>query len=86
MQVLSEPDLASYLGRLVAEAAPGGGRGLEAWQALLRAHATLMRQLETDLEKQTGLALADFDVLRDIEGTPDEVEFGRRSRGIAEEE
>ena len=30
--------------------------------------------------------LADFDVLRDIEGTPDEVEFGRRSRGIAEEE
>jgi hypothetical protein len=31
-------------------------------------------------------ALADFDVLRDIEGTPDEVEFGRRSRGIAEEE
>src|ERR1700731_4361197 len=66
MQVLSEPDLASYLGRLVAEAAPGGGRGLEAWQALLRAHATLMRQLETDLEKQTGLALADFDVLAQL--------------------
>ena len=66
MQVLSEPDLASYLGRLVAAAAPGGGRGLEAWQALLRAHATLMRQLETDLEKQTGLALADFDVLAQL--------------------
>src|ERR1700731_5089546 len=66
MQVLSEPDVASYLGRLVTEAAPGGGRGLEAWQVLLRAHATLMRQLETDLEKQTGLALADFDVLAQL--------------------
>ena len=33
---------------------------------LLRAHATLMRQLETDLEKQTGLALADFDVLAQL--------------------
>src|ERR1700686_2921798 len=66
MQVLSEPDVASYLGRLVTEAAPRGGRGLEAWQVLLRAHATLMRQLETDLEKQTALALADFDVLAQL--------------------
>jgi DNA-binding MarR family transcriptional regulator len=66
MQVLSEPDVASYLGRLVTEAAPRGGRGLDAWQVLLRAHATLMRQLETDLEKQTGLALADFDVLAQL--------------------
>src|ERR1700730_12980200 len=66
MQVLSEPDVASYLGRLVTEAAPGGGRGLEAWQVLLRAHATLLRQLEKDLEKETGLALADFDVLAQL--------------------
>ena len=34
-----------------------------AWRSLLRAHATLMRQLETQLEQQTGLALADYDVL-----------------------
>jgi DNA-binding MarR family transcriptional regulator len=42
------------------------GRGMEAWHSLLRAHATLMRQLETDLERQTGLALADFDVLAQL--------------------
>lgn len=42
------------------------GRGLEAWSALLTAHATLMRQLETDLERETGLALADFDVLAQL--------------------
>lgn len=65
MQVLSEPDLAAHLERLVAEAAPGG-RGLLAWQALLRAHATLLRRLETDLEQKTGLALADFDVLAQL--------------------
>lgn len=33
---------------------------------MLRAHATLMRQLETDLERQTGLSLADFDVLAQL--------------------
>lgn len=43
-----------------------GRRGLEAWRSLLRAHATLMRQLETDLGKKTGLALADFDVLAQL--------------------
>lgn len=43
-----------------------GGRGLEAWRSLLRAHATLMRRLETDLERETGLALADFDVLAQL--------------------
>jgi DNA-binding MarR family transcriptional regulator len=39
---------------------------LGAWTALLRAHATLLRRLETDLEKETGLALADFDVLAQL--------------------
>jgi DNA-binding MarR family transcriptional regulator len=34
--------------------------------SLLRAHATLMRQLETDLENETGLALADYDVLAQL--------------------
>jgi DNA-binding MarR family transcriptional regulator len=43
-----------------------GGLGLEAWHSLLRAHATLMRQLDTDLERETGLALADFDVLAQL--------------------
>jgi DNA-binding MarR family transcriptional regulator len=65
MQVLSEPDVAAHLDRLVEKAAPGG-RGLQAWTALLRAHATLLRQLETDLERETGLALADFDVLAQL--------------------
>jgi DNA-binding MarR family transcriptional regulator len=46
----------------VAEALPGG-RGLEAWRSLLQAHATLMRRLDTDLMTETGLGLADFDVL-----------------------
>jgi DNA-binding MarR family transcriptional regulator len=65
MQVLSEPDVAGLLDRLTADVLPAG-RGLAAWQALLRSHATLMRQLERDLEKQTGLALADFDVLAQL--------------------
>ena len=37
-----------------------------AWTSLLQAHATLLRQLETDLVKETGLALADFDVLAQL--------------------
>ena len=43
-----------------------GSRGLEAWSSLLRAHATLLRRLEVDLETETGLALADFDVLAQL--------------------
>jgi DNA-binding MarR family transcriptional regulator len=46
----------------VADALPGR-RGLEAWRSLLQAHATLMRRLDTDLITETGLGLADFDVL-----------------------
>src|SRR5882672_12208797 len=65
MQVASEPDVAGLLDRLTESALPGR-RGLEAWTALLRSHATLMRQLERDLEKETGLALADFDVLAQL--------------------
>jgi DNA-binding MarR family transcriptional regulator len=61
-QPLSKPDVAGLLDRVVARALPGG-RGLGAWRALLRAHATLMRQLGTDLESKTGLHLGDFDVL-----------------------
>jgi DNA-binding MarR family transcriptional regulator len=64
MQAHSEPDLAGLLDRLVADEPVG--RGLDAWRSLLRAHATLMRQLEIDLERETGLALADFDVLAQL--------------------
>src|SRR5438046_822929 len=65
MQGLTKPDLAGLLDRASADKLPGG-RGLGAWQALLRSHATLMRQLERDLAKETGLALADFDVLAQL--------------------
>jgi len=62
MKVRSEPDVAGLLDRLVAEALPGR-RGLSAWRAFLKAHATLMRRLATDLQTKTGLSLGDFDVL-----------------------
>src|SRR5438876_7210603 len=65
MQVLSKPDAAAHFDRILAKEVLGG-RGLRAWGALLRAHATLLRQLETDLESKTGLALADFDVLAQL--------------------
>jgi DNA-binding MarR family transcriptional regulator len=61
----SETDVAGRLARIVADELPDG-RGLEAWTSLLRAHASLVRQLESDLERQTGLALADFDVLAQL--------------------
>jgi len=65
MQVPSETDLTGLVERLVSTELPGG-RGIGAWRSLLRAHATLMRQLETDLEEQTGFALADYDVLAQL--------------------
>ena len=64
MQVHSETDV-TLVERLVANELPEG-RGLEAWRSLLQAHATLIRQLEMDLEMETGLALADFDVLAQL--------------------
>ena len=65
MQILPETGAAQLLGRLVEQQVPGG-RGLEAWRSLLEAHATLMRRLDTDLVRETGLALADFDVLAQL--------------------
>src|SRR2546423_1952220 len=65
MQVPSESEAAAHFERITAREVPGR-RGLQAWDALLRAHATLLRQLETDLESKTGLALADFDVLAQL--------------------
>jgi DNA-binding MarR family transcriptional regulator len=57
--------LAGLVDRLVANELPAG-RGIGAWRSLLRAHATLMRRLETELEQETGLALADYDVMAQL--------------------
>src|SRR5437868_14874888 len=65
MQILPEDDLAEAFDRLVESQVPGR-RGFEAWRSLLRAHATLIRRLDTDLKRETGLALADFDVLAQL--------------------
>ena len=65
MQISPQTDTAELLDRLVEDQVPGR-RGFEAWRSLLRAHATLMRRLDTDLERETGLALADFDVLAQL--------------------
>src|SRR3954470_4587262 len=65
MQIVPGTDAAEVFDRLVEDQVPGR-RGLEAWSSLLRAHATLMRRLDTDLQRETGLALADFDVLAQL--------------------
>ena len=65
MQIDGRTDVAGLLDRLVRAELPQG-RGLDAWASLLQAHATLMRRLESDLERETGLALADFDVLAQL--------------------
>src|SRR5712691_11516807 len=65
MQIVPETNVAEVFGRIVAGELPGG-HGLGAWALFLRAHATLMRRLDTDLERETGLALADFDVLAQL--------------------
>src|SRR5256885_6140178 len=81
MQILPETDIAAHFDRLIADQVPGR-RGLEAWGSLLRAHATLVRRLDTDLEKETGLALADFDVLAQLGNAMGELritEFAERA-------
>src|SRR6478672_2417826 len=62
MQVTEEKDLAAEVDRLIAAELPRR-HAQDAWRTFLQAHATLVRRLETDLENETGLALADFDVL-----------------------
>jgi DNA-binding MarR family transcriptional regulator len=68
----SPGDAAVHFGRLVEESLPGQ-RGVKAWRSLLQAHATLMRQLDTDLREDTGLRLADFDVLAQLAGAGGEL-------------
>jgi DNA-binding MarR family transcriptional regulator len=59
------PDVGALLARAVAQAIPNQ-HGVDAWQALIRAHATLMRQLAMDLVREIGLTLGDFDVLAQL--------------------
>ena len=65
MQVPVDSKIAGLLDQLVAGTVPGG-RGIAAWLALLRAHATLVRQLAVDLVEETGLTLGDYDVLSQL--------------------
>jgi DNA-binding MarR family transcriptional regulator len=69
MQVTTTPstttstaDPNAVLDELIDDALPDR-RGEAAWRALLGAHASLMRQLATDLAMKTHLSLGDFDVL-----------------------
>jgi DNA-binding MarR family transcriptional regulator len=66
MQALSKThpitDPAAFVEDLVSESLPGR-RGFGPWRAFLRAHASLMRELATDLIAKTGLSLGEFDVL-----------------------
>lgn len=65
MQASSEVGTAAALDRMIDEALPDR-RGFTAWQSLLRAHASLMRELGTDLITKTDLSLGDFDVLAQL--------------------
>jgi DNA-binding MarR family transcriptional regulator len=69
MQAPSKTDLAqdpaTLVEDLVSDVLPGR-RGLGAWRAFLRAHASLMRELATDLVAKTGLSLGEFDVLAQL--------------------
>jgi len=72
MQVPSEDDPALELDRLIHEALPDQ-RGLGAWRALLSAHASLMRELSTDLAMRARLPLGDFDALAQLAGAGGEL-------------
>ena len=65
MQVPADLGLAGLTDELVEEIVPGA-RGIAAWLALLRAHATLVRQLAVQLVEATGLTLGDYDVLAQL--------------------
>jgi DNA-binding MarR family transcriptional regulator len=65
MQVHSITDPAAALDALITAALPDR-RGLGAWRSLLNAHASLMRELATDLAMKTRLPLGDFDVLAQL--------------------
>ena len=72
MQVLGPQHTTRRFLKAVAQGLPGL-RGVAPWQSLLKAHASLIRRLGTDLEAQTGLSLADFDVLAQLAGAGGEL-------------
>src|SRR5919106_3240448 len=65
MQVPPATEPAASLERAIEQALPDQP-GLGAWRALLRAHATLTRELATELAMKTRLPLGDFDVLAQL--------------------
>jgi DNA-binding MarR family transcriptional regulator len=65
MQVPSTLNPAIVLDGLVRDALPDQ-RGVGAWRSLLRAHASLMRELATDMAMSIHLPLGDFDVLAQL--------------------
>ena len=71
MQLPARTDVAALLEQLLAQAIPEE-HAVAAWRALIHAHATLMRQLATDLVDEIGLSLGDVDG-----SGPDVVEFVR---------
>src|ERR1700750_1492983 len=72
MQVPSPRDPAVEVDRLIHDALPDQ-RGFGAWRALLLAHASLMRELSTDLALRTRLPLGDFDALAQLSGAGGEL-------------
>jgi DNA-binding MarR family transcriptional regulator len=65
MQVPTKLDPAAEVDRLIDDALPER-RGFAAWRALLLAHASLMRELSTDLALKSRMALGDFDALAQL--------------------
>jgi DNA-binding MarR family transcriptional regulator len=65
MRAPAKTDTNKLLDRVVDKALPGR-HGADAWTSFLRAHATLMRAMDMDLERKTGMSLADFDVLAQL--------------------
>jgi DNA-binding MarR family transcriptional regulator len=65
MQVHPTEGPEAVVERLIDEALPER-RGLAAWRSLLRAHASLMRELSTDMALRARLPLGDFDVLAQL--------------------
>ena len=65
MQVPSTTDPAAVIDGLISDTLPGE-RGFAAWRSLLNAHASLMRELSTDLAMKAHLPLGDFDVLAQL--------------------
>jgi DNA-binding MarR family transcriptional regulator len=65
VQQPAHTDVAVLLDHLVTQAIPNQ-HGVAAWQSFIRAHATLMRQLTTNLVEAIGLTLGDFDVLAQL--------------------